>query len=411
MAKLTVKQIEAMTTPGRYSDGGGLYIEVDKSLSKRWLFRYQLYGKRTTHGLGGYHPKTNSLAIARAKAVESKALVNKGIHPSDAAEEIRAQQKAVQEQKNAVVMTFERCALEWYERNRTSWTNPKHQQQVINTLTTYAFPHIGKLPVAEISIEQIKLCLDPIWHIKTETANRLRQRLEAVFSFSIVSGYRTAQNPAQWKGYLDNIYANPEKLKRDRYVATNSDGHMRALDFKKAPEFIERLQTINTVSARALEFTVLTASRTKPIRYMTWEQVNLDERVWTVPPSLMKTKKAFRVALSEQALLLLKDMPRVHQFVFPNTKAEQPISENSMLALLKRMGHVDLTVHGFRSTFRDWVGETTDFNTQLAEYALAHRLPDATERAYARGDQLEKRFGLMNAWGDYLKKNNHDSNA
>lgn len=402
MSKLTAKKVEAITKPGRYSDGGGLYIEVDKSSGKRWLFRYQLNGKRTAHGLGGYHPKTNSLAMARAKAIECKSLVNKGVHPGEAAEQARKNQRAVQEQKKVEVMTFERCATEWYERNQAGWTNPKHRQQVINTLTAYAFPFIGRLPVADVSIQEIKLCLDPIWGSKTETANRLRQRLEAVFSYSIVNGYRTSQNPAQWKGYLDNIYVNPEKLKRDRHVANDSDGHMKALGFEAAPEFINKLRQIETVSARALELTILTASRTKPIRNMTWEQLNLKERVWIVPASLMKTKKAFRVALSESATDLLKRMPRADVHVFPSTKAGRPISENTMLSLLKRMGHVDLTVHGFRSTFRDWVGEATEFDTQLAEYALAHRLPDATERAYARGDQLEKRFRLMDAWGEFL---------
>ena len=404
MPKLTVKQIEAITIPGRYSDGGGLYIEVDKTMGKRWLFRYQLNGKRTTHGLGGYHSKSNTLAMARAKAIDCKSLVNKGIHPGDAAEAARQKQKTSQEQKKIEIMTFEKCAREWYERNQAGWTNSKHRQQVINTLSTYAFPFIGKLPVGEISIKEIKRCLDPIWDVKTETANRLRQRLEAVFSYSIVNGYRTSQNPAQWKGYLDNIYVNPEKLKRDRHVANDSDGHMKALSFDSAPEFIKKLREIDTVSARALELTVLTASRTKPTRHMTWEQLNLEERVWTVPASLMKTKKAFRVALSEQATALLNQMPRADTYVFAGSKAGQPISENTMLTLLKRMGYVDLTVHGFRSTFRDWVGEATEFDTQLAEYALAHRLPDATERAYARGDQLEKRFGLMDAWGTFLTK-------
>ena len=402
MSKLTVKQIEAITTPGRYSDGGGLYVEVDKSLRKRWLFRYQLNGKRTTHGLGGYHSKTNTLAIARAKAIDCKSLVNKGIHPGDAAEAARQKQKAEQAQKKIEVMTFERCAHEWYERNKAGWTNQKHRQQVINTLSAYAFPFIGKLPVSDISIQEIKLCLDPIWEGKTETANRLRQRLEAVFSYSIVNGYRTSQNPAQWKGYLDNIYVNPEKLKRDRHVANDSDGHMKALGFKAAPHFMRELREVDTVAARALELTVLTAIRTKPTRYMTWEQLNLDARVWTVPASLIKTKKAFRVALNEPTIELLNKMPRADKYVFPGTKAGRPISENTMLTLLKRMGYVDLTVHGFRSTFRDWVGEATEFDTQLAEYALAHRLPDATERAYARGDQLEKRFGLMDAWGAFL---------
>jgi integrase len=402
MAILTVKQLEAIVSPGRYNDGNGLYLEVDKAGGKRWLYRYQLNGKRTAHGLGGYHPKTNSLAIARSKAIECKALVNKGIHPGDAASEQRDAQRARDEKKREIIMTFERCADEWYERNEAGWTNAKHRQQVKNTLKDYAFHYIGSLPIADISISDIKKCLDPIWTTKTETANRVRQRLEAVFAYSIVNGYRTSQNPAQWKGYLDQIYVNPEKLKRDRHVANDSDGHMSALPYAEAPEFMKQMRSIDAVSARALEFTILTASRTKPIRFMTWNQIDIGNKVWIVPASLMKTKKEFRIALSEQALDLLSTLPHIDDYVFPGGKTGKPMSENAMLSLLNRMNRNDITVHGFRSTFRDWVGEATEFDTQLAEYALAHRLPDSTERAYARGDQLEKRYKLMDAWGNFL---------
>ena len=402
MPNLTVKQIEAFAKPDRYNDGNGLYLEIDKACNKRWMYRYQLHGKRTNFGLGGYHPKTNSLALARANAVECRALVNKGIHPSDAANDAKALQIAKDEAKTQTVMTFQLCAEEWYERNQSGWTNPKHRQQVRNTLKEYALPFIGKIPVADITIHDIRKCLDPIWNTKTETASRLRQRLESVFAYALVNEYRTNQNPAQWKGYLDQTYTNPEQIKRNKHTANNSDGHMNALPFADAPSFMNKLRQQQAVSANALEFTILTASRTKPIRFMTWDQVDLDSKIWTIPASLMKTKREFKVALCSAAVSLLKALPPLDEYVFPGGKAGKPMSENTMLKLLERMDYKDITVHGFRSTFRDWVGEVTDFDTQLAEYALAHKLSNATERAYARGDQLEKRFKLMDAWATFL---------
>jgi integrase len=402
MPKLTVKQIEALVKPDRYSDGNGLYLEVDKAGNKRWMYRYQLNGKRTWHGLRAYHPKTNSLAMARDNALKCKLLVSQGIHPTDAVKEQKAELKALNEQKRQTVVTFEMCANEWYERNESGWTNPKHRQQVRNTLRDYVLPHIGAMPVADVSITDIRKCLDPIWETKTETASRVRQRLEAIFAFAIVSDYRSTQNPAQWKRYLDQIYTNPETIKRNKHLANGTDGHMNALPYADAPEFMIALKKQESVSARALEFTILTGSRTKPIGHMKWEQIDWNAKTWTIPANLMKTKREFKVALSSAALAILKELPRVSDYVFPGDKADQPMSNNTMLKLLERMNRSDITVHGFRSTFRDWVGEETEFDPQLAEYALSHKLPNATERAYARGDQLEKRFKLMEAWAVYL---------
>lgn len=403
MPKLTVKQIEALVKPDRYNDGNGLYLEVDEAVNRRWMYRYQLNGKRTWHGLGGYHPKTNSLAMARDNALKCKLLVSQGIHPTDAVKEQKAELKALEDKKRQTVITFKMCADEWYERNESGWTNPKHRQQTKNTLRDYALPHIGSLPVADVSISDIRKCLDPMWETKTETASRVRQRLEAVFAFAIVSGYRTDQNPAQWKGYLDQVYTNPETLKRNKHLAIGSDGHMNALPYADAPAFMTELRKQDAVSAKALEFTILTSSRTKPVRFMKWEQIDWEAKTWTIPANLMKTKREFKVALSTAAVTILKQLPKISDYVFPGGKAGKPMSENAMLKLLERMERTHITVHGFRSTFRDWVGEETEFDPQLAEYALSHKLPNATERAYARGDQLEKRFKLMEAWAEFLQ--------
>lgn len=402
MPKLTIKQIDALINPERYSDGNGLYLEVDNAGNKRWMFRYQLNGKRTWHGLGGYHPKTNTLAMARENALKCKLLVRQGIHPSDAAKEKKAILKASQNEKSQTIITFEMCANEWFERNESGWTNPKHRQQIKNTLRDYVLPHLGALPVADVSISEIRKCLDPIWETKTETASRVRQRLEAVFAFAIVNGYRTNQNPAQWKGYLDQVYVNPEAIKRNRHLANGSDGHMNALHYSEATAFIAALRQEKAISARALEFTILTGSRTKPVRFATWDQIDCEAKIWTIPAQFMKTRRNFKVALSSGALVILKALPQISDYVFPGAKPDRPMSQNTMLKLLKRMSRSDITVHGFRSTLRDWVGEETDFDSQLAEYALSHKLSNATERAYARGNQLEKRFKLMDAWGEFL---------
>ena len=402
MPKLTVKQIEALVKPDRYSDGNGLYLEVDQAGNRRWMYRYQLNGKRTWHGLGGYHPKTNSLAMARDNTLKCKLLVSQGIHPTDAVKEQKTKLKALEDQKRQTVVTLEMCADEWYERNESGWTNPKHRQQIKNTLRDYVLSYIGSLPVADVSITDIRKCLDPIWETKTETASRVRQRLEAVFAFAIVSGYRTDQNPAQWRGYLDQVYVNPETVKRNKNLADGTDGHMNALPYADAPAFMSELNRQDAISAKALEFTILTGSRTKPVRFMKWNQIDWEAETWTIPANMMKTKREFKVALSSATLKILQQLPEISDYVFPGGKADQPMSDNAMLKLLERMNRSDITVHGFRSTFRDWVGEETEFDTQLAEYALSHKLPNATERAYARGDQLEKRFKLMEAWAEYL---------
>lgn len=407
MGKLTAIGIEKLSTKGRHSDGGGLYLEIDKAGLKRWLFRYQLNGKRTWLGLGSYSRKSNTLANARIAATQAKSAINQGVDPISLKAETKTKAKedmrASKELQKKDQFTFEVCALEWISRKEHEWLNIKHRAQVRNTLTDYVYPIIGDMPIDAIDLEDVQRCLDPIWHTKTETASRVRQRMESVFSFAIVSGKRSTQNPAQWKGFLDKVYSSPEKLKGVKRLKSGTDGHFPALPYANLPAFMAKLKKQSGVAALAMEFAILTASRTGPVRFATWDQFDLEGKVWTVPATNMKTKKEFKVALSSHACEVLGKLPKIKDqpFVFLGGKLGQPLSENGMLSVLKRMDRQDITVHGFRSTFRDYIGEITDYDHRLAEYALAHVLKDSTEKAYARGEQLTKRFVMMEDWGTY----------
>ncbi len=405
MGKLTAVGVENLKTPKRYADGDGLYLEVDAKGNKRWLVRFSLDGKRSFMGLGAYHKRSNSLAMARDAAVDARRLVNAGINPvthkKEQSEERAAQQLVREATKRANKQTFQACANEWYEANKSQWKNSKHTQQVINTLEHYAFPHIGQRPVAEVSLNEVLSCLNPIWTTKTETADRLRQRIENVFSFSIAKGYREKQNPAQWRGYLDQVLPSPKSLKRTKNLKNNSDGHFAAMDYRDLPDFMSQLRTKDLISARALEFTILTASRTGPVLNATADQFDWTNKVWNVPASQMKNGRPFRVALSDRAIEIAKSVEGLGEYLFAGRGAGKPMSNNTMRQLSLRLAS-DITVHGFRSSFRDWVGEETDYDYRLAEYALAHTLDSAVERAYARGDQLAKRFTLMNDWADFV---------
>jgi len=406
MTKLTALQAESISKPGRYSDGNGLYLEVDKAGNKRWLFRYQFNKKRTHLGLDSYDKKSNSLAQARKKALECKRLLANGIDPG--AEKTRLKQEHLRDQALKLQAeasnenTFERVAAEWFERKQQEWSNPKHRQQNWNTLKQYAFPHMGKTPVSEIELNHIKACLDPIWYTKTETATRVRGRIESVISFAIASGYRTAPNPAIWRGFLDQMYPQPTKLMKNRHQEEGVSGHHAALPYKLLPDFYRKLRSQHGIGALALRFCICTVSRTAPVRFARWDEFDFESNVWTVPAQNMKGRESFRVALPDEALLILRQIPWTDGYVFPGGKKGKPLSDGGMRSVLKRMQVADATVHGFRSTFRDYIGEGTQMNPIVAEYCLAHKVGDATERAYARGDMLEKRFQMMNIWSDYV---------
>ena len=409
MSKLTALQVKKLSIAEGYkdyADGDGLYLRVEPS-GKRWYFRYTKIGSksRTVCTLGPYHEKTNGLAAAREAAAECKRILRGGVDPKDYREAtLRAlHDESLQRKKEASAreLTFEKVAYEWFHQKKLEWRNVKHRSQNINTLITYVFPHMGNVPIGEIDQAHVRKCLDPIWRTKTETATRVRQRIDAVMSFATANGYFSGQNPAEWKGFLSAVYPSPEKLKKNAALAKGSDGHFAAMAYGDLPEFYQRLVETSGFGAAGLRFLILTASRTKPVRFMTWDQLDLSKKIWSVPAEYMKNARQFRVALSDEAVALVDSLPRVSKFVFPSSKPDKPLSDGGMSSVLRRL-NVDVTVHGFRSSFRDYIAEETGFSYRVAEYALAHQLNDETEKAYARGDLLQKRFELMNHWASYM---------
>lgn len=385
--KLTVKQIASLTKPGVYSDGAGLYLRIRPSGSRSWLFIYRFDGKREEMGLGS--DLDFSLAKARDKAAAARALVLDGMDP-------KAQRTKVIVVERPVV-TFGEFAMKWLDDIEDGFRNPKHRQQWRNTLKTYAEP-LFKLPITDITTEHVLGVLQPIWLSKAETASRVRGRIERILDAAKVKGIRHGENPARGKGHLDLLL--PKRGKGEVR-------HHPALPFQQIEAFMRELRQRPGIAARALEFTILTAARSGETRGMTWGELDFAERVWTVPSERMKAGATHQVPLSDAALKLLLTLkptdsdPDDLVFVAPSGGA---FSDMAMSQLLKRMGHGDVTVHGFRSAFRDWAGETTQFAREDVEMALAHTIESATERAYRRGRALEKRHGLMADWADYCQE-------
>lgn len=331
-----------------------------------------------------------SLAAAREAAVDIQRRAREGVDPIETRKERR--REAALEKRTK---TFRDCAEQYIALNEVGWSNPKHRQQWRNTLATYAYPVFGARPVGEISVSDVLQVIKPLWQEKTETASRLRGRIEAILSWAIVRGLREGPNPAVWRGHLDAIL--PPKA-RVRPVT-----HHRALDFLVLPAFMADLCTRRAPSARALEFTILTAARSAEVRFATWSEIDFERRLWIVPAHRIKTRREHRVPLGARCLDLLggqkQDAANYEgdALIFPSGTGKA-MSDAVYRALFARMGYQDITAHGFRSSFRDWVGETTSFPRELAEQALAHRAGDAVELAYRRGDALEKRRVMMAAW-------------
>ena len=408
MTAITAKGLEKLikdAIPGRTALGGSLYLTIKKSGSASFGFRYSsgtnANGNQRLRliGLGGFCAKTNTLGMARSKATDLKAMINKGIDPIE--QSIQDQKRtAAANKENKIkdemnLATFDSVALEYIESKKAEWKNAKHQQQWVNTLTTYAFPSIGKMPVADIETCHVLAVLKPIWNTKTETATRVRTRLEAVLSYAEAKNWRTGGNPARWRGHLSAILPSPQKLK-DRK-------HHSALPYGELPQFMSVLSNTDGMGARALEMTILTTTRTKESLGAKWSEIDLDNRVWTIPKERMKAGVEHRVPLSDQAMKVVTKMAdnKMSDYVFPNRASGKPMSNAGMSSVLKRLERTDITVHGFRSTFRDYVAEKTNTPERTAEAALAHKLKDASEAAYQRGDLIEKREILMQTWANY----------
>ena len=393
--RLTALQVTKLSKPGLYGDGGGLTLQITPAGVKSWLHRYMIDGKSFAMGLGPTH--TVDLAEARRKALEGRRLLLDGVNPLLA----RNQQQVAAKLAETNMMTFDQCAEAYIQAQKPSWKNAKHAKQWSSTLKTYASPVFGAAPVADVDTGLVLKCLAPIWESKTETATRVRGRIESVLGWATTSGYRTGENPARWKGHLENLLATISKVRRTK--------NHPALPWQQAGAFVHALRARAGVAARALEFLVLTACRSGEVRGALWAEFDLDGRLWTIPAARMKGAREHQIPLSDPAVRILAALPKDSDIVFPGTKG-QALSDMSLTAVVRRMGGrhdwVDadgarVTVHGFRTTFRMWAAEMTNYPREVAEHSLAHQLPDAVERAYQRGSQFTKRTSLMSDWAVY----------
>lgn len=388
--RLTNKAIAATTQPGMVCDGGGLYLQVSRSGSKAWVFRFRdpATGKLRDMGLGPLH--SIGLAEARTKAAEQRKARLAGLDP------IKARQEEIQRRQleAAKAITFSQCAAAYIESHKAGWRNAKHTEQWTKTLQTYAAPIFGALPVQDVDAGLVLQVLESIWATKTETATRLRGRIENILDWAHARGYRSGENPARWKGHLNQLL--PTLSKKKRVV------HYKAMPFEQVGAFVGRLQTLAGSAARCLEFTILTACRTTEATNARPAEFDLEKGIWTIPGNRMKAGKEHRIPLSPRALEIVRDMPaHGEDWIFLSTHQGKPISNMAMLKLLERM-KVDVTVHGFRSSFRDWAAECTAFSHEVCEMALAHTIQNSAEAAYRRGDLFEKRSALMAAWAMFL---------
>ena len=394
--KLSALRVTKETTPGVYGDGGGLYLRVSASGTKSWIFRYMLDRRSREMGLGATHAV--NLAEARQKAADARNLCARGIDP------LTLKNAAVAERrlKEALEITFKDCAEKYIAAHEKSWRNEKHRAQWKATLETYAYPVIGELPVASVDTALVTKILETLWSAKPETASRLRGRIEAVLNWAKARGYRDGENPARWRGHLDNLLPAMSKIRAVK--------HHAALPYEQIGAFVRELHTCDGVAARALEFAILTAARTSEVIGAQWTEIGLSAKIWTVPSCRMKAGREHRVPLSAYAIEILDRMAPVKTdgFVF-GAKPERPLANEAMLAVLRRMERGDITVHGFRSTFRDWAAERTNFSSEVAEMALAHAVGDKVEAAYRRGDLFEKRRRLMAAWATFCATLRQDS--
>ncbi|MDO9267652.1 MAG: tyrosine-type recombinase/integrase [Methylobacter sp.] len=390
---LTVKTVEHKKEPGYYADGNNLYLRVTNNLTKSWAFIYKRNGKRTEIGLGSVDDITLDDARngkeGKDGAYQLNALLKSGVDPLFEKQRQSNEDKA----QRAKFMTFSQCADAYINAHRAGWKNPKHIQQWQNTLSQYAFPVFGDLDVKAIDTGLVIKCLEPIWLTKNETAGRVRGRIESILDWATVHEYRNGVNPARWRGHLDKLLAKPSKVQKTE--------HHKALPYTEINGFIGQLHQHDGIASKCLEFTILTAARTGEAIGATWGEIDLNAKTWTIPAVRMKAEREHRVSLSSHAITILTEMAaiRTNDYVFPSNK--KGLSNMAMLAVLKRMDISDITVHGFRSTFRDWSAESTAYPGEVVEMALAHAIKNLTEAAYRRGDLLEKRSRLMEDWARY----------
>lgn len=394
--KLNARKVETLTKPGRYADGNNLYLYISPNGGKRWTFFYR-FGKtldgrelRREMGLGGAARGQVSLAEARERALEARRLLSAGIDPLE--------HRKVQEKSARPIPTFGAVADDYIQSHSPKFRNPKHIAQWEMTLSDAYCRTIRGRPINEIDTEAVLSVLRPIWAKVPETASRLRGRIENVLDAARALGFREGPNPATWRGHLKTLLPARQKLTR---------GHHAALPYDQLPDFMTALRARRSLASVALELCILTATRTSETLGARWEEIDLERGIWTIPAARMKMEHTHRIPLSDRTIEILKGLPRLrgNPHVFPGNVKGRPLSSSAMEMQLRRMKRKDITVHGFRSTFRDWASEQTSFPHETCEHALAHRISDKAEAAYRRGDQFEKRRLLMQAWAEFCGQN------
>lgn len=377
--------------PGKYEDGGGLRLVVSKTGARKWVLRFTIAGKRREMGLGSL-PDVG-LAEARNKASEARKFAKDGIDPIDA-----------RQAEPFKTPTFTSCAARYIRAHRHGWKNAKHARQWVRTLKTYARPAIGAKKVDAITTEDILSILSPVWTTKTETAKRVQGRIELVLDYAAAHNYRESLNPARWRGHLDKLLPKPSKVAKVK--------HLPAMPYFDVPVFMNELAAKETVSSLALQFLILTATRTSEVLHCTWNEFDLNQGIWTIPAERMKAGREHRVPLTPPTLAILDALPRIqgNRHTFPGARRGRPLSNMTLLKVMRDMGYGvsgdrgDYVPHGFRSSFRDWSGEVSSFPRDVAEMALAHTIENKVEAAYRRGDLFAKRRKMMQEWSDYVNK-------
>jgi integrase len=384
--RLTAIKVAKISRPGRYGDGNGLVLQVSKWRTKSWLFRYQRDGRERQMGLGPVDAV--SLADARDLARDCRKRLLTGADPIEARRAERMQSRL----EAARGVTFRECADRYIAAHEAGWRNDKHKAQWKSTLATYVYPIIGKLSVASIDTALVVKVIEPIWSAKPETAGRVRGRIESVLDWAHVRGFRAADNPARWRGHLDKVLPSRRKVKAIK--------HHAALPYAEIPAFMADLRSREGISARALEFLILTAVRSGEVIRARWDEFDVGAKTWTIPRERMKGGREHRVPLSDRVLEILSVLPREGDYVFPGARRGVALSDMAMLELMRGM-RPSYVPHGFRSTFRDWAAERTNYPNHVVEMALAHVVGDKVEAAYRRGDLFEKRRRLMMDWAKY----------
>jgi integrase len=390
--RLTAITVGSLKTRGLYADGAGLYLKVTSTGSRSWVLRYMLKGRPRYLGLGS--ASAVSLAKARELAGRSRGLSLQGVDPI----EQRKQEAAAARRRDAKAMTFRQCAEAFIAIHESTWKNAKHRYQWRNTMKFNAYPRLGEMIVNDIETEHVLTVLEPMWLKTPETASRVRGRIEMVLDWAKARGLREGENPARWRGHLANLLPKASKVAPVM--------HLPALPFDDLPAFLTDLRAVGGLAALALELLILTATRTSEARGVSWGEFDLKNKVWTIPASRMKSGKEHRIPLSDRAVEIVKELECIkhNDLVFPGVRPGRCLGKGAMLALLGRMNLGHITVHGFRSTFRDWAAETTNFPNFVVEMALAHSVESKVEAAYRRGDLFQKRRKLMDGWAAFCQR-------